>query len=223
MEITDDDITAQAVVFFAAGFDTSSTLMSYITYELAVNPDIQQKLVQEIDSALEKCNGDITYEALLGIKYLDMVTSETLRKWTPAEFTDRVCTKTYTIEAKNPGEKTLTLDADTNCWIPIYGIHRDPQYYPNPDKFDPERFSDKNKSNIKPFTFMPFGVGPRSCIGSRFALLETKLIICGLLSKFQIVPVEKTQIPLLLKKGTFGMLTEKGIWLGLKPREVSSL
>lgn len=74
-EITDEDITAQAVVFFLAGFHSASTLMSFICYELAVNPDIQKRLIDEIDTTMEKCSGDITYEALMGMKYLDMVVS----------------------------------------------------------------------------------------------------------------------------------------------------
>lgn len=75
IEITDDDITAQALVFFIAGFDTASTLMTFICYELAVNPDIQKKLVEEIDRNAESCSDDITFEALMGMKYLDMVIS----------------------------------------------------------------------------------------------------------------------------------------------------
>ncbi|KAF2894715.1 hypothetical protein ILUMI_11460 [Ignelater luminosus] len=220
IEITDEDITAQAVVFFVAGFDTASTLMGFMCYELAVNPDIQQRLIDDVDASLEKCNGDVTYEALMGMKYLDMVVSETLRKWSPAETTDRNSVRDYVIEPTLPGERPVHVDVNTSCWIPIYAIHRDPKYYPNPDKFDPERFSDENKNDIKPFTYLPFGVGPRSCIGSRFALLETKLCMFEILSKFEIVPVEKTQIPLVLRKGTFNMQTEKGIWLGLKPRDL---
>lgn len=57
------------------------------------------------------------------------------------------------------------MEENTILLIPIWPIHRDPQYYENPDKFDPERFSDENKHKIQPFTYMPFGIGPRSCVG----------------------------------------------------------
>jgi cytochrome P450 family 9 len=98
------------------------------------------------------------------------------------------------------------------------GLHRDPQYWPEPDRFDPERFSEENKMKINPYTFLPFGVGPRNCIGSRFALLETKTLFFYILAHFEIVPVEKTQIPLQLSRKTFAMTAEKGFWLGFKRR-----
>lgn len=101
--------------------------------------------------------------------------------------------------------------------IPVYGIHRDEQYYPNPDKFDPERFSDENKDNIVPYTFLPFGAGPRNCIGSRFAILEAKALLYHLLLNFEIVSTAKTQIPLRLSKDSLRHRPDGGIWLGLKP------
>ncbi|KAJ3645265.1 hypothetical protein Zmor_022934 [Zophobas morio] len=217
-EITDQDIASQALIFFFAGFDTVSSLMSLMSYELAVNPDVQDKLVQEVDDTLETCGGKISYEGLLGMKYLDMVVSESLRKWPNAISTDRICTKPYTIEPKNPDEKPLHLEKGTNIWIPTFAIHRDPEYYPEPGRFDPERFSDENKANIKPYTYLPFGTGPRNCIGSRFALLETKILFFYILSHFRIVPVQKTPIPLVLCKKQFNLNAEKGFWLGLKRR-----
>ncbi|KAF2899553.1 hypothetical protein ILUMI_06627 [Ignelater luminosus] len=217
-QITDEDITAQALLFFLGGFETVSTFMCFTAYELAVNTDIQNKLREEIDKVYENAKGDITYEDLLGMKYLDMVASECLRKWSVGVALDRISVKPYTIEPVLPGEKRVTLEAGTNVWIPSYTIHRDPKYYPEPEKFDPERFSDENKQNIKPFTYLPFGLGPRNCIGSRFALLEGKLIMAEIIRNFEIVPVERTQIPMKLKKDSFTLLAEKGFWLGLKPR-----
>ena len=218
IEITDEDITSQAVIFFFAGFETVSLLMSFTCHELAVNPDIQNRLTQEVDETLEACKGKLTYEALLGMKYLDMVISESLRKWPNPINVDRVCTKLYTIEPKYPDEKPVHLETNAVVWLPIFGIHRDPQYYPEPKRFDPERFSDENKAKIKPYTYLPFGSGPRSCIGSRLALLETKTLFFYILSHFEIVPVEKTQIPLVISKKQFNMTAENGFWVGLNRR-----
>lgn len=81
--------------------------------------------------------------------------------------TDRICVKPYTIENDENGTNIL-INKDDNLFIPIYGIHRDPNNYPNPDKYDPERFNDENKNNIRPFTYLPFGMGPRNCIGRQF-------------------------------------------------------
>ncbi|KAJ3645290.1 hypothetical protein Zmor_022956 [Zophobas morio] len=217
-EITDEDIISQALLFFFAGFETVSLLMCFMSYELAVNPDVQKRLIEEVDETLEACKGKLTYEALLGMKYLDMVVCETLRKWPNAVALDRICTKPYTIEPKYPDEKPVYLENNAVVWFPVFAIHRDPQYYPEPERFDPERFNDENKVNIKPCTYLPFGSGPRNCIGSRFALLETKILFFYVLSHFEVVPVEKTEIPLVLTKKQFNLTAENGFWLGLKRR-----
>ncbi|KAJ3645285.1 hypothetical protein Zmor_022951 [Zophobas morio] len=213
-EITDDDITSQALIFFFAGFETVSILMCFMSHELAVHPNIQKRLIQEVDETLEACRGKLTYESLLGMKYMDMVVSESLRKW-PNPVLDRICTKSYTIDPKYPDERPVHLRKGDVIWLPVFGIHRDPQYYPEPERFDPERFNDENKVNINPYTYLPFGSGPRNCIGSRFALLETKTLFFYILSNFEIVPVEKTQIPLVLSKKQFNLTAENGFWLGL--------
>jgi cytochrome P450 family 9 len=111
------------------------------------------------------------------------------------------------------------LEKNAVVWLPIYALHRDPKYFPEPDRFDPERFNDENKSKIIPYSYIPFGSGPRNCIGSRFALLETKVLFFHILLHFEIVPVAKTQIPLHLNRKSFTMTAENGFWLGLKRRE----
>ncbi|KAF2888228.1 hypothetical protein ILUMI_17945 [Ignelater luminosus] len=220
-QLSDNDITAQAVIFFVAGFETVSTLMCFAVYELAVNPDVQQKLRKEVDETLKNCNGSLTYEALLKMKYMDMVVSETLRKWPTAIAVDRVCTKSYTIEPTRDGEKPIYLKEGDSLWLPMYGLHRDPRFYPDPDRFDPERFSDENKGNIYPYSYIPFGSGPRSCIGNRFALLETKTVLFCILSKFEITVVERSPIPLKLAKDQLNLSAEGGFWFGLGQRKIS--
>ncbi|XP_017782505.1 PREDICTED: cytochrome P450 9e2-like [Nicrophorus vespilloides] len=219
MDITDTDITAQALIFFTAGFETVSTLMTFMSYELAVNPDIQKKLQEEIDETRKKCNGKLTYDTLATMKYMDMVISETLRKWPPAVAMDRCCVKPYTIPAASPNESPVHLKLGDIIWLPIIGIHRDPEYYPEPEKFDPERFNDENKHKIKSFTYNPFGYGPRNCIGSRFALMETKTIFFHLLSKCELEVVQQTRIPLKIIKKAFTLDVEGGVSLGFKTRK----
>ncbi|KAF5271173.1 hypothetical protein FQR65_LT17688 [Abscondita terminalis] len=218
LELSDDDITAQALIFIFGGFDTSSSLASFIAYELAMNPEIQEKLHAEIDDTLNDCNGKLTYEALHKMKYMDMVVSETLRKWPPGFQTDRICAKDYMIEPEHPWEKPLLIEKDTMVIIPVVGVHHDPEYYPNPEVFDPERFNDDNKHNIKPYSYLPFGIGPRICIASRFALMENKALMFHLLSKFEIVRTKKTPFPLQVAKGSITFTAEGGFWLGLKRR-----
>ncbi|XP_037910857.1 probable cytochrome P450 9f2 isoform X5 [Hermetia illucens] len=215
---TDDDLVAQCFVFFVAGFETSSVLMCFCAHELMENPDVQQKLIEEIDQVREEL-GDkpLTYEVLQRMQYMDMVISETLRKWPPAIATDRVCNKPYVVGNKD-GEGVKLYPGDIVS-IPIVGLHHDPEYFPNPDKFDPERFSPENKNQIQPFTYLPFGVGPRNCIGSRFALMETKAIIFYLLSEFTFEASPRSCIPISLDKTGFQLKPEGGFWMSFKPRE----
>ncbi|KAK9752525.1 Cytochrome P450 [Popillia japonica] len=217
-ELTDVDIAAQAFGFFFGGFDSVSTLMYFMGYELVVNPDVQKRLQKEIDDTLKECDGKLTYEALIKMKYMDMIISETLRKWPGVTATDRVCSKPYTIQPSNLNEEPVHLKPGDVIFVPINGIQRDPKYFPNPDVFDPERFSDENKGNIKPYTYMPFGLGPRNCIGSRFAILETKTIFFLMLSKFNFIAIEKTQIPIKLSTKSFSIVGDSGMWIGLEPR-----
>ncbi|XP_066257290.1 cytochrome P450 9e2-like [Euwallacea similis] len=214
--LTNDDITSQALIFFFAGFDTISTALCFGSYELALNKDVQDKLREEILQSHKENNGKLTYDSLLKLKYLDNVFSEILRKWPPVMMIDRVCTKPYTIEPKYPDEKPVPLKVGEIVMLPMYGLHRDPKYFPNPEKFDPERFSDENKDKIVPYSYIPFGSGPRNCIGSRFAILEAKAVLYYLLLNFQIVPINKTPIPLKICKASMQPKAEGGFWLGFK-------
>lgn len=214
---TDDELVAQCFLFFAAGFDTSSTLLSFVAHELAVNPDVQQRLYEEVCEVEKTLNGKpLPYDVLQKMKYIDCVISETLRYWPPAPMTDRLCVKDYEYD---DGVTKFKFEKGLAFWIPIYPLHHDEKYFPNPEKFDPERFNDDNKDSIKPGTFLPFGIGPRNCIGSRFALMEVKSVIYHLLLHFKFEPNENSQIPINLSKQPFGMTSEKGVNLRLAMRK----
>lgn len=133
--------------------------------------------------------------------------------------TDRKCVKAYTIPPERPDETPIHISAGTCLWLPIFSIQRDAKYYPNPDTFDPERFSEESRGNIKPYTYFPFGSGPRNCIGSRFALLEAKTICFHLLAKLELSPCSKTLIPMKLQRASFNLSAEGGFYLKLKPRK----
>lgn len=93
-----------------------------------------------------------------------MLFTEVLRKWPPAPFVDRKVSKRYKVEGKD-GESDMYLEDGDVIGIPIAAYHHDPQFFPNPGTFDPERFNEENKSKMNPLTFIPFGIGPRNCIG----------------------------------------------------------
>lgn len=218
-EMTEDVMAAQVVIFFLAGFDTISTMMSFLCYELAVHPEIQKKLIEEIDATRKANKGGLTYDELNKMKYMDMVITESMRKNPPVIAIDRVCTKAYTIKPERPGEVPVHLKPGDMVWLPMTGIHHNEEYFPNPSKFDPERFSDENKSSINPYAYIPFGSGPRNCIGSRFALMECKTLIFHILSKFELTVIKKTTIPMKLAKGNFNPFIEGGFWVGFQRRK----
>uniref|UniRef100_A0A1Y1N4A8 Cytochrome P450 n=1 Tax=Photinus pyralis TaxID=7054 RepID=A0A1Y1N4A8_PHOPY len=216
-QMTDEDITAQALIFFLAGFDTVASAMTFLAYELAINPDVQRKLHEEIC----RTSGEVTYETIKSMSYLECVLSESLRLHSNVPFVDRRSTKPYTIEPVDPSEKPVYLEKGTVLWLPTCALHYDERYFPNPKKFDPERFREENRSKIHQGVYIPFGSGPRACIASRFALLEVKLIVIRLLQNFEIVPNAKTAIPLIPDKTSFNGLPADGVWVTLKPRRVN--
>lgn len=170
---TDKELISQCFLFFLAGYETTSTTLTFLTYELCVNQDVQQKLYEEIAEMDAILDGKrIDYETLQKMKYLDQVISETLRKWPSLASIDRRCGKTHSCEY-DVG-KRFQFEKGIAILVPVYGLHHDPKYFPEPDRFNPERFSNENRGNIVPGSYMPFGVGPRNCIGEWFHFIYSQ-------------------------------------------------
>lgn len=150
--MTFNELAAESFIFYIGGFHTSASLMEFVLYELAMNHEIQSRLRKEIIDILEENDGKLTYDLLSQFKYLEMVVNEGLRKYPPINVLTRKCTQ----EFKIPGTE-LVVPKDTQITIPIFSIHRDPEYFPDPETFDPERFSEENFKKMTPFTFLPFG------------------------------------------------------------------
>nr|ULR85442.1 cytochrome P450 [Spodoptera frugiperda] len=219
-EWSDNDLVAQAFLFFVAGFESVSSSVCFLLYELAINPDVQERLAQEIREYDAKNGGKFDFNSIQSMKYMDMVVSELLRRWPTAVATDRICQKDYNIGKPNAtAEKDFIVRKGTAIMIAAFAFHHDPQYFPEPEKFDPERFSDENKHKINPTAYMPFGVGPRNCIGSRFALCEMKVITYQILRHFELSPCEKTCIPPRLATDNINLRLHGGHWLRFKLRK----
>ncbi|EFN77939.1 Cytochrome P450 9e2, partial [Harpegnathos saltator] len=212
-----DDITAQAFFFFLTGFEISSNAMCFIAHEIAANPDIQTKLRQEFDQILKDSNGNVTCDAINQLKYLDMVISESLRLYPPVMFVERECDKAYELPPALPNEKPVIIQKGQLVWIPIHSIHCDEKYYDEPEKFRPERFSTMS-SHHKSSYYMPFGIGPRMCIASRFALLELKILVFHLLARCELKPCAKTMLPMKFSKLGTRLMPENGFWLSVQRR-----
>jgi len=215
--ITDDDYwIAQGWIFFFAGFDTTSKLLQALTFHLARNPEVQEELYREINDVRDSLNYEpVTYEALHKMKFMDMVVSETLRIQPPAPQTERTCTKTYKMDLGNG--KSVTIQKGEIVTLPIYLFHRDPEYFPNPEQFDPYRFSDDNKDSIVAGSYIPFGNGPRACIGSRFALMEAKLLLFNVVANYEILKSARTPEKLTFTSDLLIRIKEK-VYLNFKSR-----
>ncbi|NWR75620.1 CP3AT protein, partial [Centropus unirufus] len=212
--LSNEEILAQALIFVFAGYETTSSTLSYLSYNLATHPDVQQKLQDEIDANLAN-KATPTYNAIMQMEYLDMVVNESLRLFPPGGRIERVCKKTVEING-------VTIPKGMTVIIPAYVLHRDPGCWPEPEEFRPERFSKENKETIDPYTFLPFGAGPRNCIGMRFALLVMKVAVVVLLQNFSFRTCKDTPIPLVLDTKGF-MQPKKPIVLKMVPRAHSNL
>uniref|UniRef100_A0A674JLB4 Cytochrome P450 3A n=1 Tax=Terrapene triunguis TaxID=2587831 RepID=A0A674JLB4_9SAUR len=211
--LTDTEILAQAIIFIFAGYETTSSILSYMVYSLATHPDVQQKLQEEIDSVLPN-QAPLTYDALMQLEYVDMTVGETLRLFPFGGRIERICKKDVEING-------VSIPKGTVVMIPPYLLHRIPEYWPEPEEFRPERFSKENKETMDPYTYLPFGAGPRNCIGMRFALLSIKVAIASLLQNFTFRPCKETPIP--LKLSSKGFITPmEPIILKLVPRTTVS-
>uniref|UniRef100_A0A2H8TQ99 Cytochrome P450 6a2 n=1 Tax=Melanaphis sacchari TaxID=742174 RepID=A0A2H8TQ99_9HEMI len=206
-EFTEQDIVANAILLFLTGFEPVSSTLSFCLYQLALNQHIQNRMRDEMNSKLKEY-GQMNNDFLVDLHYTDMVLAETGRMYGVTSALFREAVKTYTI----PGE-SLVIEKGTKVMIPIHSIHHDPKYYPDPYTFDPERFSPEEKSKRPSATYLPFGDGPRFCIGKRFAELEMKMVLSQLLTTFRVLPCEKTEYPLKFQNGLLILTTKNGIWL----------
>ncbi|KAG5322288.1 CP9E2 protein, partial [Pseudoatta argentina] len=210
-----DDIVAEAYAFYFAGFETSSSVMSFITYKIAINPNIQIKLQQKINELWNE--SDVTYEAVNKLKYLDAVIKEALRLFSPS-IMERICEKAYKLPPALPGEKSLTINKGMIIWVPLYAIHHDEKYYDNPEEFRPERFLNNHQdNNYRSSFYFPFGLGSRMCIGRRFSLLMIKVVLFYLLARCELKQCAKTS-SIKFSEKNLAMMPKDGFWLNIQDR-----
>ncbi|XP_069889707.1 cytochrome P450 3A9-like [Dipodomys merriami] len=208
--LSDLELAAQSIIFIFAGYETTSLTLSFAMYLLALHPDVQKKLQEEVDRTLPN-KAPITYDAMLEMEYVDMVVNEVLRLYPIAGRLERACKADVEING-------VVIPKNTVVMVPTYALQRDAKYWPEPEEFRPERFSKKNKESINPYIYMPFGVGPRNCIGMRFALMNIKLALVRLMQNFSFQPCKETQIPLkLIDQGL--LQPEKPIVLKIMSRD----
>jgi cytochrome P450 len=114
------------------------------------------------------------------MKYLEQCIKECLRLYPPIQIIGRQTIKEFTVNNK------YLIPFNSTVYVPLVCVHRDPQTFPNPEVFDPKRFSPELRKNRNPYSFIPFSAGPRNCIGQKFALLEEKAILATIFRKYKI-------------------------------------
>ncbi|XP_063366392.1 cytochrome P450 6B2-like [Cydia amplana] len=205
IEMDDDIMVAQVFVFFAAGFETSSVVTSYTLHELAHHPEHQRRCQEEIAAVLARHDNKLSYDAVKEMKFLEMCFSEAMRIFPSIGFLQRMCVKPYTI----PGTD-MTIDPGVNIIVPVKSLHLDPQYFQDPEEFRPERFHPDNVSAINKYTYLPFGTGPRACIGERLGYMQSLAGLAALLSHFSVAPSISTRRKPIIDPKILGVQSVKG-------------
>lgn len=195
------NVVHQILTFLIAGHETTATTLAWAIYHIATMPQVEHKCLKEIDQVIGLSdNSEFPSEKNIHeFKYIGQVIRETLRLHAPAAFTSRnagpVDGTEKTIEDFNNenyaniktskyGSVNLgdyEVPANVICSVAITALHLNEKYWPNPEKFDPDRFSPENKSKLHPFQFLPFSSGPRGCIGMQFSLIESTIVLVVLL------------------------------------------
>ncbi|XP_067941636.1 cytochrome P450 3A16-like [Watersipora subatra] len=173
--LTSDEVAANAISFFGAGYETTGTALQFFFYSMALYPEIQEKLYAAITEVA--VDGHMSYEDLHKLEYLDWCLHESLRMFPPILRFDRVANEDCEINGKY-----IPKGLDVTCLV--YAIHHDPEYWEEPEVFRPERFAEENKTELQQHAFLPFGAGARNCVAMRLALLEVKVAIVHVLAAF---------------------------------------
>ncbi|XP_042150686.1 cytochrome P450 3A14-like [Ixodes scapularis] len=188
--------------FVTHSFVTSATALSFITYALGKYPDVQKKVRQEVKNVLNE-GGSLDYETVTKkLKYVTQVIDEAMRIWPPAlTFTTRQAKEDFEYQG-------IKYKAGTSIMSPPFVIHMDERFFPDPTKFDPDRFSEENEGRIPKLAFQPFGMGPRNCVGTRLAYVELAYTVARMTQQFrwELGESQKREMPI----GQYGMVSTPG-------------
>ncbi|KYM95340.1 Cytochrome P450 4C1 [Cyphomyrmex costatus] len=181
--ITDLDIREEVDTFVFAAHDTTAKAICFILLLLAEHKSIQDRVRNEIDTAMLENGEKCSMKLLQQLSYLDRCIKEALRLYPSGFIISRVSGEDVKLQS-------YVIPAGTIMGIYIYGVHIDPNFWPNPEVFDPDRFLLENMRNRHPYSYIPFSAGPRNCIGQRFAMLEMKAMVASLIHNFYLEPID---------------------------------
>jgi len=199
-------LAAQVFMICFAGLETTSTAFSYSLYHLSKDPNIFEKARSEINKVTR--DGIFDHAHLKQMKYIRSIINETLRLYPPTSGILRKCTKEYMVDG-------LKVEEGVSVVVPIGPIHRDPQYFSEPELFIPERF----ENEPHPWTFFPFGAGPRVCLGQGWSVELLTLLLAKTLDQFEIDLDGRTCEPLVCDPMSLTSSPKGGVWLRFRRRQ----
>ncbi|XP_052129902.1 probable cytochrome P450 6a14 [Frankliniella occidentalis] len=217
VELNNDTMAAQAFLFFVAGLDNVANTIGFALHELAMNHALQRRAVAEIQENIRK-HGSLTYDAVRDMELIERIVRESLRKYSPVG----ILTRQPSEPIKIP-DSDVVIDPSVMVWIPVWQAMHDPDIFPEPERFDPDRFTEEAKKTRHQYNYLPFGEGPRFCVAERFAILEMKLCIAGLLQQHAFDAGSKTDVKLKLDPKTSSPTPQNGFWLQVTDRPTSAL
>jgi cytochrome P450 len=179
--MSDELVLSESMQLLVAGHETSSNALSWLLYLLSTHPDCLERVRQEFDAVLG--DAPLGYADVPRFEFTSQVIYEALRLYPPFWMIDRMA-----VADDRVGD--LAIPRGSTVIVFVYGAHHAPRYWESPESFDPERFSKENEKTHPPFTWLPFGGGPRGCIGGNYAMLQILMILGSLLRRYdlQLVP-----------------------------------
>lgn len=212
-QFTENDIVNEACTFMLAGQDSVGAAVAFCLFLLTQHPEHQDKCVSELNAIFEDDTERApTMKDLREMRYLEQCIKETLRLYPSVPLIARKISEDITVGK-------YKLPAGSNILVVPYATHRLPHVYPDPERFDPDRFAADAVDQRHPYAYLPFSAGPRNCIGHRFAIIEMKTIISTVLRHYELLPVAgKTTIEPMFR---ITVRAAGGLWVQLQPRNRS--
>ena len=177
--MSDKQVRDEAMTLFLAGHETTANALVWALYLLARSPKIRARAEEEAAPFARK---PLTMEDLRSLPYILAVVKETMRLYPPAYIIGRRALKEVIVAGERPGE-TYRIGKNKIVFVNVFGIHRRPDLFRDPDEFDPTRFMDDREKDLPRCAYLPFGAGPRICIGNHFALMEAHLLLATIVAR----------------------------------------
>lgn len=188
--IDEAGIREEVDTFTFEGHDTTAAALVFIFFTLAREQTVQDRIFHEIDqiySGKAQSDRSFTPQDYAEMKFLDRALKECLRLWPPVTFIGRNITEDIVLADGN------LIPAGSVANIHIYDLHRDPEQFPDPERFDADRFLPEQMDRRNPYAYVPFSAGPRNCIGQKYAMMELKVVVVNTLLRFKVLPVTRLE------------------------------